>query len=209
MIKGLMREATLAIQSKTGATTGVFIWLGLAALAALTAFVFLCITAYVWLASRFGGVPCRPDRRGFLHPGGPDRGAVRGAGAAPRQGTRDPRTRRARARRVMAVRPAHPCHRHAGGPHARLATPRSGRAAWCSGRAMGARISQSAPRWRRRRRRQIAGRRPAAHVTGAASAGQSHAAPRTPLKSPCTARTISVCRTSLKANLRMSSGSPL
>ena len=56
MIKGLMREATLAIQSKTGATTGVFIWLGLAALAALTAFVFLCITAYVWLASRFGGV---------------------------------------------------------------------------------------------------------------------------------------------------------
>ena len=56
MIKGMMREATLAIQSKTGATTGVFVWLGLAALAALTAFVFLCVAAYVWLGTRFGGV---------------------------------------------------------------------------------------------------------------------------------------------------------
>ena len=56
MIKGLMREATLAIQSKTGATAGVFVWLGLAALAGLTAFVFLCVAAYVWLESRFGGV---------------------------------------------------------------------------------------------------------------------------------------------------------
>jgi hypothetical protein len=56
MIKGLMREATLAIQSKTGVTAGVFIWLGLAAVAALTAFVFLCVAAYVWLERLFGGV---------------------------------------------------------------------------------------------------------------------------------------------------------
>ena len=56
MIKGLMRGATLAIQSKTGATPGVFIWLGLAGISAFTAFVFLCVAAYVWLESRFGGV---------------------------------------------------------------------------------------------------------------------------------------------------------
>ena len=103
MIKGLMREATLAIQSKTGATTGVFIWLGLAALAALTAFVFLCITAYVWLASRFGGVHAGLIAAGFFILVVRDRGSVCGAGAAPRQGTRHPRTRRARARRVMAA----------------------------------------------------------------------------------------------------------
>jgi hypothetical protein len=56
MIKGLVRDARLAVQSKTGATPGVFIWLGLAALAALTAFVFLCVAGYDWLASRYGSV---------------------------------------------------------------------------------------------------------------------------------------------------------
>lgn len=56
MIKNLVREARLAVQSKTGATPGVFIWLGLAALAALTAFAFLCVAAYIWLASLFGSV---------------------------------------------------------------------------------------------------------------------------------------------------------
>lgn len=56
MIKNLVREARLAVQSKTGATPGVFIWLGLAALAALTAFAFLCVAAYTWLASLFGSV---------------------------------------------------------------------------------------------------------------------------------------------------------
>jgi hypothetical protein len=56
MIKGLVREARLAVQSKTGATAGVFIWLGLAALAAFAAFAFLCVAAYAWLASRYGNV---------------------------------------------------------------------------------------------------------------------------------------------------------
>lgn len=56
MIKNLVREARLAVQSKTGATPGVFIWLGLAALAALTAFAFLCVAAYDWLTSLFGSV---------------------------------------------------------------------------------------------------------------------------------------------------------
>lgn len=56
MIKNLVREARLAVQSKTGATPGLFIWLGLAILAALTAFAFLCVAAYDWLASLFGSV---------------------------------------------------------------------------------------------------------------------------------------------------------
>lgn len=56
MIKNLVREARLAVQSKTGATSSVFIWLGLAVLAALTAFAFLCVAAYDWLATLFGSV---------------------------------------------------------------------------------------------------------------------------------------------------------
>jgi hypothetical protein len=56
MIKGLMREVTLAIQAKTGATPAVFVWLAIALFAALTAFVFLCVAAYDWLATLFGSV---------------------------------------------------------------------------------------------------------------------------------------------------------
>lgn len=56
MIQGLVREARLAVQSKTGATPGVFICLGIAALAAVTAFAFLCVAAYAWLASHYGSV---------------------------------------------------------------------------------------------------------------------------------------------------------
>jgi len=66
MIKGLVREAKLAVQSKTGATPGVFIWLGLAALAAFTAFAFLCVAAYAWLASLYGSVYAGLIAAGFF-----------------------------------------------------------------------------------------------------------------------------------------------
>ena len=56
MIKGLVRDIRLAVQSKTGATPGVFVCLGLAAFAALTAFAFLCVAAYAWLAAHYGNV---------------------------------------------------------------------------------------------------------------------------------------------------------
>ena len=56
MIKNLVNEARLAVQSKTGVTPGLFIWLGLAILTALTAFAFFCVAAYDWLASLFGSV---------------------------------------------------------------------------------------------------------------------------------------------------------
>lgn len=61
-----MREARLAVQSKTGATPGVFIWLGMAALAGFTAFAFLCVAAYDWLASLYGGVYAGLIAAGFF-----------------------------------------------------------------------------------------------------------------------------------------------
>jgi hypothetical protein len=56
MVKNLMREVTLAVQAKTGATPAVFVWLAVVALASLAAFAFLCVAAYVWLEGLFGGV---------------------------------------------------------------------------------------------------------------------------------------------------------
>jgi hypothetical protein len=56
MMKGLMREVTLTIQSKTGASAGAVVWLAVVAIAALTAFVFLCVAAYAWLSTLFGSV---------------------------------------------------------------------------------------------------------------------------------------------------------
>lgn len=56
MIKSLMREVSLAIQAKTGLTAGFFVWLAIAACAALIAFAFLCVAAYKWLETLFGSV---------------------------------------------------------------------------------------------------------------------------------------------------------
>ncbi len=66
MIKGFVRDVRLAVQSKTGATPGVFVWLALAAFAALTAFVFLCVAAYAWLASHYGSVHAGLIAAGFF-----------------------------------------------------------------------------------------------------------------------------------------------
>ena len=60
MLKSLMREITLAIQAKNGASAAVLVWLAIVALALLTAFVFLCVAGYDW----FRGIRqrvCRPD----------------------------------------------------------------------------------------------------------------------------------------------------
>jgi len=56
MIKGLMREVTLAVQAKSGVTPAVVAGLGVVALACLTAFAFLCVAAYDWLATLFGSI---------------------------------------------------------------------------------------------------------------------------------------------------------
>lgn len=56
MLKSLMREITLAIQARSGATPAVIAWIAIVAFAALTAFIFLCVTAFEWLALQFGSV---------------------------------------------------------------------------------------------------------------------------------------------------------
>jgi uncharacterized membrane protein len=56
MLKSLMHDVKLAVQTRTGITTSFIVWLGIVAFAALTAFVFLCVAAYDWLALQIGGV---------------------------------------------------------------------------------------------------------------------------------------------------------
>lgn len=56
MIKGWMREITLAVQARSGLTAGLFVALGVAVLAALTAFAYLTVAGYEWFAIQFGNV---------------------------------------------------------------------------------------------------------------------------------------------------------
>lgn len=56
MIKSLMREVTLAIQARSGASPAVLVCAAIAVVASLTAFIFLCVAAYDWLTLNFGGV---------------------------------------------------------------------------------------------------------------------------------------------------------
>jgi uncharacterized membrane protein len=56
MIKGWMHEITLMVQARTGVTVGLFLALGIAVLAALTAFAFLTVAGYDWFALQFGSV---------------------------------------------------------------------------------------------------------------------------------------------------------
>jgi len=56
MFKNLMHDMVLAVQTRTGITTPFVVWLIVVALAAVTAFVFLCVAAYDWLALQIGSV---------------------------------------------------------------------------------------------------------------------------------------------------------
>jgi uncharacterized membrane protein len=56
MIKNWTRDIALAIQVRSGASPILFVCVGVAAIAALTAFVFLCIAGYDWFAIQFGSV---------------------------------------------------------------------------------------------------------------------------------------------------------
>lgn len=56
MMKSLTREVVLAIQSRTGASTAVVVWLAILAIASPTAFAFLCVAAFEWLSRLFGSV---------------------------------------------------------------------------------------------------------------------------------------------------------
>jgi hypothetical protein len=56
MFKGLMHDMVLAVQTRTGITTSFIVWLVVVALAALTAFAFLCVAAYDWLSLQMSSV---------------------------------------------------------------------------------------------------------------------------------------------------------
>jgi Ca2+/Na+ antiporter len=56
MLKSLMHDAMLAVQSRSGITASFIVWLGVAMMAASTAFAFLCVAAYAWLALQMGSV---------------------------------------------------------------------------------------------------------------------------------------------------------
>lgn len=56
MFKSLMHDMVLAVQTRTGITTSFIVWLIIVALAALTAFAFLCVAAYDWLALQMSSV---------------------------------------------------------------------------------------------------------------------------------------------------------
>src|SRR5581483_7527409 len=56
MLKNITREATLAIQARSGASAAVVLWLFIVAMAAVVAFVFLCVAGYQWFAMHYGSV---------------------------------------------------------------------------------------------------------------------------------------------------------
>jgi hypothetical protein len=56
MFKGLMHDMVLAVQTRTGITTSFVVWLAVVALAAITAFAFLCVAAYDWLSLHMSSV---------------------------------------------------------------------------------------------------------------------------------------------------------
>jgi hypothetical protein len=56
MLKGVTREIGLAIQAKTAMNMAAVVWLAVMALAALMAFIFLCVSGYDWLSQRYGNV---------------------------------------------------------------------------------------------------------------------------------------------------------
>lgn len=56
MLKSWMRDIVLAVQVRSGLTPALLVWLVIIALAALTAFIFLCVTGYDWFSVEFGSV---------------------------------------------------------------------------------------------------------------------------------------------------------
>jgi hypothetical protein len=56
MLKSWLRDLRLAVQAKSGATTGVVIWLAVVGVAAIFAFVFLSVAAFAWLSLQVGSI---------------------------------------------------------------------------------------------------------------------------------------------------------
>jgi uncharacterized membrane protein len=56
MLKNLMHDVMLSVQSRTGITTSFIVCLCIIALAAVTCFAFLCVAGFDWLSIQFGSV---------------------------------------------------------------------------------------------------------------------------------------------------------
>ena len=56
MLKNLQNDILLWVQAKTGLSCGFVISLAVAGIVALLAFIFLCVTGYVWLSIELGPV---------------------------------------------------------------------------------------------------------------------------------------------------------
>jgi Ca2+/Na+ antiporter len=56
MFRNLMRDTVLSVQSRTGITVSFVAWLGVIALAGITAFTFLCVAGYNWLSAQAGSI---------------------------------------------------------------------------------------------------------------------------------------------------------
>jgi uncharacterized membrane protein len=66
MLKSWMRDLTLSLQASSGVTPAFLVWLAIVAVALLTAFVFLCIAGYDWLAMQLGSVYAGLIMAGFF-----------------------------------------------------------------------------------------------------------------------------------------------
>ncbi len=56
MLKAWMHDMTLAVQTRSGIDSAVLVWFAVVAVALLTAFIFLCVTAFEWLSLHYGSV---------------------------------------------------------------------------------------------------------------------------------------------------------
>jgi uncharacterized membrane protein len=56
MLKNLMHDMMLSVQSRTGITTSFIVCLCIIAVAGVTGFAFLCVAAYDWLSVQVGSV---------------------------------------------------------------------------------------------------------------------------------------------------------
>jgi lysylphosphatidylglycerol synthetase-like protein (DUF2156 family) len=66
MFGKLMRDMMLSVQSRTGITVSFIVWLGIIALAGISAFVFLCVAGYDCLSMQVGSIYAELIMAGFF-----------------------------------------------------------------------------------------------------------------------------------------------
>jgi hypothetical protein len=66
MFANMIRDMMLSVQSRTGITVSFIVWLGVIALAGMTALAFLCVAGYDWLAIQVGSIYAGLIMAGFF-----------------------------------------------------------------------------------------------------------------------------------------------